>query len=174
MRLAASSNARRSTTLRIVRSLRTSAPAASVATHSQTLDLSNPRVAFQASSSLDLVRGVAVLTACSQPWLVRHAEPALALSRRLLGPTLTESLLRHTVFAHFVAGETAEGIRPLLSRLHGCGVGGILDYAAEADLTTPQPSDEAAAAAVAPAAAASDYNQRLVFTCTSEAQTPML
>ena len=162
MRLAASSSARRSATRQIVRWLRTSAPAASVATHSPTLDLSNPRIAFQASSSLDLVRGAAVLTACSQPWLVRHAEPALALSRRLLGPTLTDTLLRHTLFAHFVAGETAEGIRPLLSRLHGCGVGGILDYAAEADLSTPQPSDEAAA---------DDYNNQPARVFLYESET---
>ena len=47
---------------------------------------------------------------------------------------LTDWLLRHTVFAHFVAGETPEEIKPLLARLHACGVGGILDYAAEADL----------------------------------------
>ena len=46
----------------------------------------------------------------------------------------TDWLLRHTVFAHFVAGETPEEIKPLLARLHSCGVGGILDYAAEADL----------------------------------------
>ncbi len=33
-----------------------------------------------------------------------------------------------------MAGETPEEIKPLLARLHACGVGGILDYAAEADL----------------------------------------
>ena len=53
------------------------------------LDLANPRIAFQASSSYELARGVAVLTACSQPWLVRNAEAILSLSRRRLGGTLT-------------------------------------------------------------------------------------
>ena len=155
------------------------------------LDLANPRIAFQASSSYELARGVAVLTACSQPWLVRNAEAILSLSRRLLGGPLTrwksapikidaasraslsqprpigryvlagrpyrpcfphrpptDWLLRHTVFAHFVAGETPEEIKPLLARLHSCGVGGILDYAAEADL------GKAGAANAGPAAAA--------------------
>ena len=72
-------------------------------------DLANPRTAFQASSSYELARGVAVLTACNQPWLVRNAEAVLSLSRRWLGGPLTDWLLRHTVFAHFVAGETLTG-----------------------------------------------------------------
>jgi hypothetical protein len=41
------------------------------------------------------------------------------------------------VFAHFVAGEDAAEIAPKLQQLHGVGVGGILDYAAEADLSSP-------------------------------------
>ena len=80
------------------------------------IDLANPRIAFQASSSYELARGVAVLTACSQPWLVRNAEAILSLSCRRLGRPLTD-WLRHTVFAHFVAGETPEEIKPLLARL---------------------------------------------------------
>jgi len=111
-------------------------------------DLANPRIAFQASSSYELARGVAVLTACNQPWLVRNAEAVLSLSRRWLGGPLTDWLLRHTVFAHFVAGETPEEIKPLLARLHSCGVGGILDYAAEADLTNAGPATVAAEAAM--------------------------
>ena len=79
----------------------------------------------------------------------------------------TDWLLRHTVFAHFVAGETPEDIKPLLARLHGCGVGGILDYAAEADLgetddspAAPPTTVAAAAAAVATSAAAANQPAR--------------
>ena len=146
------------------------------------IDLANPRIAFQASSSYELARGVAVLTACSQPWLVRNAEAILSLSRRRLGRPLTDWLLRHTVFAHFVAGETPEEIKPLLARLHGCGVGGILDYAAEADLGKAREADLGKAgpavpvAAVAAEAAAAtrvpppDNQPARVFEYQSEAQ----
>ena len=130
-------------------------------------DLANPRIAFQASSSYELARGVAVLTACNQPWLVRNAETVLSLSRRWLGP-LTDWLLRHTVFAHFVAGETPEEIKPLLARLHSCGVGGILDYAAEADLTSAGPATETAAAAMRVSAPTNQPAR--IFEYQSEAQ----
>ena len=142
------------------------------------LDLSNPRIAFQVSSSFELARGVAVLTACSQPWLVRNAESMLALLRWLLGGPTTDRLLRHSVFAHFVAGETPDEIGPLLARLHSCGVGGILDYAAEADLGKPgvdtagtSPPASASASASAAAAALMPRNQPArVFEYQSEAQ----
>jgi proline dehydrogenase len=52
----------------------------------------------------------------------------------VLGQWATEKLLRHSVFAHFVAGESAADIAPTLQELHRLGVGGILDYAAEADM----------------------------------------
>lgn len=43
---------------------------------------------------------------------------------------------QHTFFAHFCAGTNAETIKPTLARLRSLGVGGILDYAAEADVPT--------------------------------------
>ena len=39
------------------------------------------------------------------------------------------------MYAHFVAGADTAGIAPRLEALRQSGVGGILDYAAEADLT---------------------------------------
>ena len=123
-----------------VQRLRPLARGLSIALHpppAPTLNFTDSKQAFAATSTLELLRGAAVLTACSQPWLVRHADDGLALSRRLLGESTTHALLRHTVFAHFVAGEDAAEIAPKLQQLHGVGVGGILDYAAEADLSSP-------------------------------------
>ena len=45
--------------------------------------------------------------------------------------------MRRTVFAHFVAGESAADIAPALASLHSLGVGGILDYAAEVAADKP-------------------------------------
>jgi proline dehydrogenase len=110
-------------------------------TTSKALDCSDPKLAFSSYSTFELLRGATVLTACSQPWLVKHSEPLLALSDRVLGRKATEALLRHSVFAHFVAGETAETIAPTLRGLREKGVGGILDYAAEADLESEGGTD---------------------------------
>ena len=48
---------------------------------------------------------------------------------------MTNSLLKSTFFAHFCAGEDEERIAPRIKALQSAGVGSILDYAAEADLS---------------------------------------
>jgi len=50
----------------------------------------------------------------------------------VLGKTITHGSLRYTFFNHFCAGESAEQILPRMEKLRSLGVGGILDYAAEA------------------------------------------
>ncbi len=55
-----------------------------------------------------------------------------------------ERLLRPTIFAHFVAGESEKTIQPAVDRLHAQGVGAILDYAAEADVDETGQSAETA------------------------------
>ena len=98
------------------------------------LNFAKATTSFQGTSTSELLRGAAVLTACSQPWLVHHAKSTIDASYRLFGRRATEAVLRHTAFAHFVAGESAEEIAPKLQALRDVGVGGILDYAAEASL----------------------------------------
>ena len=101
------------------------------------LDFSDSRRTFVAHSTPSLLRGAAVLTVCSQSALIQRAESLLGWSTRLLGATATEAMLRHSIFAHFVAGEDEADIAPVISRLRDHGVGGILDYAAEAELHDP-------------------------------------
>jgi len=75
-----------------------------------------------------------VLTACTIRPFVMNAEMLLGLSTKVFGKTFTDTVVRKTFFAHFVAGESAEGIKPVMQALKAQGVGGILDYAAEADM----------------------------------------
>lgn len=51
-------------------------------------------------------------------------------------------LLRHTFFAHFCAGETADDIGPSMRALEAANIGGILDYAAEADVSSVGEADQ--------------------------------
>ena len=106
----------------------------STATAIAPLDFTDPRTAFSGTSTAELLRGAVVLTACTIRPFVMNAEMLLGLSTRVFGKTFTDTVVRKTFFAHFVAGESAEGIKPVMQALKAQGVGGILDYAAEADM----------------------------------------
>ncbi|KAB0406849.1 hypothetical protein E2I00_006172 [Balaenoptera physalus] len=59
----------------------------------------------------------------------------LRLARRLLGQRLFNRLMKMTFYGQFVAGEDQESIRPLIQHNRAFGVGSILDYGVEEDLT---------------------------------------
>jgi proline dehydrogenase len=99
------------------------------------VDFHNPQLAFASRSTADLLRGAAVLAVCSKPIIVRNADTLLGLATKVLGKRATNRLVRETFYAHFVAGESALAIAPKMFALQKHGVGGILDYAAEADMS---------------------------------------
>lgn len=103
-------------------------------TEAQGLDFRNSALAYESLSNRDLLRAVGVFSACGCAPLVRHAEVLLAGATQVLGPRAVELIVRPTFFQHFCVGEDVEGIGPVLARLRSAGIGGILDYAAEADL----------------------------------------
>ena len=113
------------------------------------LDFGDTRIAYASLSTADLLRAVGVFTACGCAPLVRNAEPLLGLATRVLGARFVGAVVRPTFFRHFCVGEDVAGIAPVLARLRGAGIGGILDYAAEADL-----ADDGASAAAAASSAA--------------------
>eukprot|EP00929_Paragymnodinium_shiwhaense_P028143 TRINITY_DN1637_c0_g1_i1.p1 TRINITY_DN1637_c0_g1~~TRINITY_DN1637_c0_g1_i1.p1 ORF type:complete len:667 (+),score=191.36 TRINITY_DN1637_c0_g1_i1:75-2003(+) len=96
------------------------------------LEFRDPRKSFESKSLLELIRAFAVFQTCRVGPVVRNCDALYSYGIKLAGPTLTHGVLRYTMFDHFCAGETAEGIVPRLEELRGLGVGGILDYAAEA------------------------------------------
>jgi len=96
------------------------------------------------------VRSYLVFELCTVQPLVRHAPALLAAAKAAVGPGLVAAALRATFFAHFCAGEDAETIKPTLARLRAAGVGGILDYAAEADVAEGGGGGGAAAPAAHP------------------------
>jgi hypothetical protein len=58
-----------------------------------------------------------------------------ALSESVLGEKITMAIIRRTFFKHFCAGIDGQDIQLPISRLRENGVGSILDYAAEADIS---------------------------------------
>ncbi|XP_033030524.1 proline dehydrogenase 1, mitochondrial-like [Lacerta agilis] len=99
------------------------------------VDFADAQEAFRSKSSGELARGLLVLGLCSFQPLVEHGDKLMCFSRKLLGQWLFEKLMKLTFYGQFVAGEDQEAIKPLIRRYSACGVGSVLDYSVEEDLT---------------------------------------
>lgn len=95
-------------------------------------DFHDTKSAYKPKTNVQLLRAAACFRLCQIPLLVSNADSLLRLSRHL-SPTLTDRLLRETLYGHFCAGEDRERIQPVIDSLKSFGVGAILDYAAEND-----------------------------------------
>ena len=93
-------------------------------------------VSFLHKSNFELLRSLLVFNVCKVPFLVLNADSLLKLSYRFLGTSATNAVLKASFFGHFCAGEDEESIRPTIKNLELAGIGSILDYAAENDLTS--------------------------------------
>ena len=107
------------------------------------LDFGDSEAAYSSLTQTDLLRAIAVFTVCGISPLVTHAERLLSVANRVLGPSAVAAIIRPTFFKHFCVGEDVADIAPVLARLRAHGIGGILDYAAEADLPEPLAADAA-------------------------------
>ena len=65
----------------------------------------DPQVAFSAKSTGQLLQSLAVFRTCSVKPLVQNADVLLAAAKRVVGPAVVTSVVRHTFFKHFCGGE---------------------------------------------------------------------
>ncbi|KAF4674388.1 hypothetical protein FOL47_009297 [Perkinsus chesapeaki] len=107
------------------------------------LRFDNPEVAFRTKSTMEVFRGLVVLKLCTFNTIVKNAEMLYKTSQTVLGSSITNWALKKTFFAHFCAGETEKDIAPTMKKLRETGVGGILDYAAEAELSAQSKKPDA-------------------------------
>lgn len=122
------------------------APAAAAAESTECLDFDDVSKSFAVKSGWEIARSLLVFKLCSSKLLVANARRLLDLSEALLGRRITHWALRQTFFGHFCAGETAAEVAVVIARLERSGLGGILDYAAEADVAA-KPTSVATAGA---------------------------
>jgi proline dehydrogenase len=101
-------------------------------------DFNDSKAAFESKTTPELLRAAASFRLCRIPALVHHAEELLGWSRKVLGNTVTNTILKATLYGHFCAGEDLNRIAPVLKQLNSAGVGSILDYAAESDEESSQ------------------------------------
>ncbi|XP_057348160.1 proline dehydrogenase 1, mitochondrial isoform X2 [Manis pentadactyla] len=99
------------------------------------VDFGNTREAYRSRRSWELARSLLVLRLCASPALLARHEQLLHHARRLLGQRLFDKLMKMTFYGQFVAGEDQESIWPLIQHNRAFGVGSILDYGVEEDLS---------------------------------------
>ncbi|XP_043571560.1 proline dehydrogenase 1, mitochondrial-like [Chiloscyllium plagiosum] len=116
-------------------SVRSQAPAAPGSTAALIPDFGNYREAYRSKSSAELVRSLLVFRLCSYSVLVDRHKELINLSRLLFGKWLFEKVMRMTFYGQFVAGKDQDDIKPLIQHNRSFGVGSILDYSVEEDLT---------------------------------------
>lgn len=106
-------------------------------------DFTDSRTAYESKKTMELLRGAACFRLCKIPFIVENAEDMLNMAYRFPGKTVTNSVLRASLYGQFCAGKDREDIEPALTQLQELGVGCILDYAAESDDTAPESSEPA-------------------------------
>lgn len=57
------------------------------------------------------------------------------LSKKVLGQWMFEKMMKMTFYGQFVAGEDHNAIKRLIQKNQAFGVGAVLDYSVEEDLT---------------------------------------
>ena len=73
------------------------------------LRFDDPEAAFAAHSNTAILRSLAVFSVCSIKPLVKYADTCLRLAKRVVGPTLVNSIVKRTFFKHFCAGVLTGG-----------------------------------------------------------------
>lgn len=118
-------------------------------------DFNDAQAAYEKKTTAQLAQAALSFGLCQIPILVKHAEGLLSISRKVVGDTATDWILKKTLFGHFCAGEDEKRIQPAIQALEQAGIGSILDFAAEDDGTSSSttkktpPADQTRAQAIA-------------------------
>uniref|UniRef100_A0A669F0S9 Proline dehydrogenase n=1 Tax=Oreochromis niloticus TaxID=8128 RepID=A0A669F0S9_ORENI len=99
------------------------------------IDFENTQEAYKSKGNIELLRSLLVFKLCTFDILVDKNKELMDLSRKLLGQWMFEKLMKMTFYGQFVAGEDHNSIKPLIRKNEAFGVGSVLDYSVEEDLT---------------------------------------
>uniref|UniRef100_A0A3B4ZIX6 Proline dehydrogenase n=1 Tax=Stegastes partitus TaxID=144197 RepID=A0A3B4ZIX6_9TELE len=93
------------------------------------IDFDNTQEAYRSKGNIELLRSLLVFKLCTIDVLL------MDLSKKLLGKWMFERMMKMTFYGQFVAGEDHNSIKPLIQKNQAFGVGAVLDYSVEEDLT---------------------------------------
>ncbi|KAI1901034.1 hypothetical protein AGOR_G00055990 [Albula goreensis] len=99
------------------------------------IDFENTKEAYKSKDTLELLRSLLVFKLCSYDFLVDKNKELMDVSRKVFGQKAFDQMMKMTFYGQFVAGENHQTIKPLIQRNQAFGVGSVLDYSVEEDLT---------------------------------------
>uniref|UniRef100_A0A8C8IG24 Proline dehydrogenase n=1 Tax=Oncorhynchus tshawytscha TaxID=74940 RepID=A0A8C8IG24_ONCTS len=99
------------------------------------IDFDNTHEAYKSKDNIELLRSLLVFKLCTFDLLVDKNKELMDLSKKVFGKRLFERLMKMTFYGQFVAGEDHNSIKPLIHKNQAFGVGSVLDYSVEEDLT---------------------------------------
>ncbi|XP_026152839.1 proline dehydrogenase 1, mitochondrial [Mastacembelus armatus] len=99
------------------------------------IDFDNTKEAYRSKGNIELLRSLLVFKLCTIDVLVEKNKELMELTKKVLGQWMFEKLMKMTFYGQFVAGEDHKAIRPLIQKNQAFGVGAVLDYSVEEDLT---------------------------------------
>ncbi|XP_062398655.1 proline dehydrogenase 1, mitochondrial [Sardina pilchardus] len=99
------------------------------------IDFNQTKEAYKSKDTGELLRSLVVFKLCSYDLLVDKNKEIMDLSKKILGQKTFERLMKMTFYGQFVAGEDHQAIKPLVRKNQAYGVGAVLDYSVEEDLT---------------------------------------
>ncbi|XP_034026793.1 proline dehydrogenase 1, mitochondrial [Thalassophryne amazonica] len=103
------------------------------------VDFDQTREAYKSKNSAELLRSLVVLKLCSYDFVVDKNEEIMALGQKILGQDAFEQVMKMTFYGQFVAGENHHTIKPLIQKNQAFGVGAVLDYSVEEDISQEKP-----------------------------------
>uniref|UniRef100_A0A8C4GQE6 Proline dehydrogenase n=1 Tax=Dicentrarchus labrax TaxID=13489 RepID=A0A8C4GQE6_DICLA len=98
------------------------------------VDFDQTREAYKSKDSLELLRSLVVFKLCSYDFLVDKNKEVMRC-KKIMGQKGFNQFMKMTFYGQFVAGEDHMAIRPLIQKNQAFGVGSVLDYSVEEDIT---------------------------------------
>uniref|UniRef100_A0A667YTD9 Proline dehydrogenase n=1 Tax=Myripristis murdjan TaxID=586833 RepID=A0A667YTD9_9TELE len=105
------------------------------AANESSVDFDQTQEAYKSKDSLELLRSLVVFKLCSYDFLVDKNKEIMDLGKKVIGQKAFDQLMKMTFYGQFVAGEDHRTIRPLLQKNQAFGVGSVLDYSVEEDIS---------------------------------------
>ncbi|XP_045889989.1 proline dehydrogenase 1, mitochondrial [Micropterus dolomieu] len=99
------------------------------------VDFDQTREAYKSKDSLELLRSLVVFKLCTYDFLVDKNKEIMDFGKKILGQRAFDQFMKMTFYGQFVAGEDHVAIRPLIQKNQAFGVGSVLDYSVEEDIS---------------------------------------
>ncbi|XP_033951682.1 proline dehydrogenase 1, mitochondrial [Pseudochaenichthys georgianus] len=99
------------------------------------IDFDNTQEAYRSKGNIELLRSLLVFKLCTIDVLVDKNKELMDLTKKVFGQWMFEKIMKLTFYGQFVAGEDHNSIKPLIRKNQSFGVGAVLDYSVEEDLT---------------------------------------